>query len=300
MLRLPRRRAALAVLLVLTLSLAALAGGTAGRAGTSRALLAAPGPAPAEIVVLQADGSEQRWALEDYLVGVVAAEMPAGFAPAALQAQAMAARTYTLRHSAPFGTPRHGTAAVCTDSTCCQAWADEATLRQRWGDAYPLYRQKIAAAVSATAGEILCYEGAPIDAVYCACCGGRTAAAAAVWGRDVPYLQAVACPYCRNAPGRSACRQLPLTEIAALLQVTAATPLTLAQFDGVTLRRQLALASADVAWLICDDRVAFYTLGHGHRVGLCQYGADGMAAAGYDYRQILQYYYTNCTIQNAG
>ena len=79
---------------------------------------AAPPPAPESVAVLMKDGSIERMDMQDYLTGVLAAEMPADFHPEALKAQAVAARSYAM-YCASFA--KHGPAQVCTDYACCQA-----------------------------------------------------------------------------------------------------------------------------------------------------------------------------------
>ena len=107
--------------------------------------LAASGlaPAPDSISVLTGEGVVTM-DMQEYLVGVVAAEMPASFQDEALKAQAVAARTYAMYCA--LG-QKHGEAQVCTDYACCQAWQSDETLRQKWGGDYDAYCQKIRAAV---------------------------------------------------------------------------------------------------------------------------------------------------------
>lgn len=132
-------------------------------------------------------------ALEDYVYGVVAAEMPAAFPEAALEAQAVAARTYALYQS---GAGKHADAGgdVCGDSTCCQAFAVQAELDARWGADAAFYTEKLRGAVAATKGEILTYGGEIAAAVYHASSDGSTRSAAEVWGGAQPYLTAVETP----------------------------------------------------------------------------------------------------------
>ena len=86
--------------------------------------------------VLQ-NGESSEMTLEHYLTGVLRAEMPASFAPEALKAQAVAARTYTLYKLQNEG---HGESAdICTDPGCCQAWLSEAAARQNWGESADTY-----------------------------------------------------------------------------------------------------------------------------------------------------------------
>ena len=122
---------------------------------------------------------------DTYLTAVVLSEMPASFEPEALAAQAVAARTFLARQRLAG---KHMDCDVCADSACCQAWSSEATLEAKYGVELPQYWDKASAAVAETAGEILTYDGAPIEAVYFSCSGGSTEAAVAVWGTDVPYL----------------------------------------------------------------------------------------------------------------
>ena len=96
--------------------------------------------------------------LEEYLVGVVAAEMPADFEREALRAQAVAARTYALYCA---GTGRHADADVCTDYRCCQAWKSDEALRKSWGGAYGEKLARVSGAVESTAGQYLRFAGKP-------------------------------------------------------------------------------------------------------------------------------------------
>ena len=97
------------------------------------------------VLLLRADGEVEETNMENYLFSVVAAEMPASFEPEALKAQAIAARTYTLRLQKAGG--KHDNADVCTDSSCCQAWIDPAEAALKWGLSAGEHRDKIAAAV---------------------------------------------------------------------------------------------------------------------------------------------------------
>ncbi len=255
------------------------------------------------IAVLSPSGTVFQIPLERFLAGVVAAEMPAAFGEEALAAQAVAARTYILAGLESGG--RHKDAAVCCDPACCQAWRDPLELAEE-------DREKVAAAVEATFGQALYYDGKLAETPFCSCCGGRTESAAAVWGGERPWLVSVDCPYCGHAPRFASCRVFGLEEAAALLSCspdelrqmkllgyTGGGRVDRVELAGRTLsgrevRAALGLPSAAFAWLIQGGRIMVTTVGFGHGVGLCQYGADGMAAAGYDCRQILARYYPGC------
>ena len=128
--------------------------------------------------------------MEDYLMGVTAAEMPASVAEEALKAQAVAARTYTLYKLISGG--NHGdTADICTDSTCCQAYISQEAARSSWGEQADALEEKIRTAVTDTDGEAILYGGVPILAVFHSSSAGLTRAAGQVWQNDLPYLQPV-------------------------------------------------------------------------------------------------------------
>lgn len=250
--------------------------------------------------------------LRDYLAGVLLGEMPADFSTEALKAQAIAARTYALRKAA---TARHPDAHVCSQSSCCQGWSsidacDEAVARR-------LYH-----AVDETDGLVLTYEGALIDATFFSCSGGRTESAVAVWGGDVPYLQAVDSPGEEAAPVFQEERHWSAEELRTLLQealpeavLTGApeTWFTELQYSpgggvetlklggvalsGTGLRQLLGLRSTRLSIELREDQICIRTYGYGHRVGLSQYGAQAMAQAGSSYREILQHYYQGTRLQ---
>lgn len=251
--------------------------------------------------------------LEDYLVGVVAAEMPADFELEALKAQAVAARTYTL-YCARTG--RHGDADVCTDYRCCQAWKSNTAMREGWGEAYADKLARIRAAVDATAGEVLRFEGEAVFAAFHSSSAGFTEDCGAIWS-GLPYLVSVSSPESADTvPGYvstverspldfrdtllSACPEAdftgePETWIGEITRdgsgrVAEAT-LGGARFTGVKLRELFALRSTAFELAYEDGVFRFTVTGFGHGVGMSQYGANVMAAGGADYRTILAHYY---------
>jgi stage II sporulation protein D len=265
--------------------------------------------------------------LEEYLVGVVLAEMPASFGPEALKAQAVIARTYTLHRVRFFGgggCQRSPTPAdICSDSTHCQAWVVPAVTAAQWysPDEMDLYLAKVRRAVRETAGEVAVYQGRLIEAVYHSTCGGRTEASHAIWsGGEIPYLQSIACPYCGHSPYFRRETLVGFEQLTSALQLepvlpvagNASLPLQVAEetpggrvgvlkvdrvlITGKDLRRLLGLLSTAFQWEVRENGLLFLTRGHGHGVGLCQYGADGMAAQGKTYRQIVSFYYPGTTL----
>ena len=288
-------------------------------------------PAPAAVTpsyderetVRLLDGEETlSLSLAEYLEGVVLGEMPASVPAAAREAQAVAARTFTLRRRQ---SPKHEDADVCTDSSCCQQYLSPAAARERLGEAYEEAAAGAWAAVAATDGLVAVYEGRLIDAVYFSNSGGRTEAAVAVWGSDVPYLQSVESP---GEGGGAAGRDTVAVALedfrAAILQARPEADLSGdpagwfgavtytagggvdtmeiggVAFGGTELRSLFSLRSARFTVSVEGETVQFVTQGYGHRVGLSQYGAKAMAEDGADFREILLHYYTGISVVPAG
>lgn len=130
--------------------------------------------------------------LDEYLYGVVSAEMPVDFDNEALKAQSIVARTYTI-YKILQNQSKHGDANICDDSACCQAWITKDDRLARWDeDKRESNWNKIVAAVNETKGTIITYQGKPINAFFHSNSGGATEAPADVWGGSgYPYLQTV-------------------------------------------------------------------------------------------------------------
>ena len=266
-----------------------------------------------ELPVLFEDGTVRNMDLEEYLVGVVLAEMPADFELEALKAQAVAARTYACK--AHTGGGKHGDGSICTDSTCCQAYISENGYLNRGGS--PLAVRKIRQAVEETMGQVLTHEGQLIEATYFSCSGGYTEDARAVWGADFPYLRSVESPGEENAevyqqqvivPREKAEMLLGLTlpeNPAQWIGTVTHTPGKGVQtmelggriFKGTELRTLLNLRSTAFTASADDRGLILEVKGYGHRVGMSQYGADAMAATGKSYDEILSYYYQGTTLE---
>ncbi|MGI5875311.1 MAG: stage II sporulation protein D [Dethiobacteria bacterium] len=282
-------------------------------------------------VFLVSEGKVREMEIEEYLVGVVAAEMPSSFHIEALKAQAVIARTYALekrRETGGSGCKNHPGIDLCTDSSCCQAWEDINFSLAKWpAKEGPIYLQRVKEAVSATHNMVITYEGKPIEAVYHSTCGGTTEAAEAVWSgnKSAAYLKSVECSFCRHSPYFK--KEIPMglsTYAAALknqegiLPVLGEGNIPLLEvkkrsssgrnlllsvgnsgriYSGMEVRTLLGLPSTFFRWRTENDKIIFTTRGHGHGVGLCQYGADGMGREGRDYKEILQYYYQGIKIE---
>ena len=256
-------------------------------------------------------GNLQQMTLREYLVGVVLAEMPADFEEEALMAQAVVARTYTRKR---MEGGKHEGAAVCMDPGCCQGYrsAEEYLAeggRQRSVD-------KVRNAVEATDALVLEYDGKLIDATYFSCSGGSTEDAVAVWGQDVPYLQAVDSPGEEDAPRYSDSVTFSAAEFAGKLGLSddgkpeawfgsvtytdgggVETMLIRGKtFTGTALRSKLGLRSTAFGVSVEGKQIVISTRGFGHRVGMSQYGAQAMAERGSSFAEILAHYYTGAEL----
>lgn len=254
--------------------------------------------------------------LEEYLVGVLLAEMPASFEVEALKAQAVAARTFALKcHMDGY---KHDKGAVCTNFACCQAYlSPENYLDRGWSERNI---QKVRRAVTATEGQVLTYDGKLILATYFACSGGSTEDAAAVWGQEYPYLQAVPSPGEEETIYYTDSKSFSPEEFQKALGVALHGEPELwfgvarhtegggvetmeiggVSYRGTTLRSLLELRSTVFSVRVQDGQILFETRGYGHRVGMSQYGADALAMAGKTYQQILTHYYQGAQIQTYG
>ena len=265
------------------------------------------------VAVRFSDGRTEQMDMDVYLTGVVLAEMPADFETEALKAQAVAARTYTAKTTRAGG--KHGNGRICSDSTCCQAYISEETYLNQGGSEEKL--QKVRKAVLDTSGCVLTYEGELIEATYFACSGGSTEDAAAVWGTDYPYLQAVPSPGEENAAHYCDTLSFTTTQFQRLTGCTlsgdpagwftveaftaggglASMNSCGERFSGTQLRRLLSLPSTAMTITATGDTITIVTKGYGHRVGMSQYGADAMAATGKTYPEILAYYYPGTQLE---
>ncbi len=244
--------------------------------------------------------------LEEYLIGVVAAEMPASFNLEALKSQAIVARTYTLKLLESKRT--------ITDDVSTQVYKDNAELKNMWGNSYNTYYNKIKNAVSSTSGLCITYNGSLIDAVYHSTSNGYTEDSVKVWGNDIPYLKTVTSPWDTSASSYLRENTISYDKIRTVLGINfdSSSIIEIISKDesgrisnikfgdkvltGVETRNLLGLRSADFDFTMADVGVLFTTRGYGHGVGMSQYGANGMANSGYSYDKIIKYYYSGVNI----
>lgn len=255
------------------------------------------------VTVYRSNGTVITLTMNDYLIGVVGGEMPASFNIEALKAQAIVARTYALN--------RLKEGKTLTDTVSTQVYKDNTQLKNTWGSAYNTYYNKIKTAVTSTKDIVLTYNGQYIDAVYHSTSNGYTVDAIDVWGKDIPYLKSVNSSYDLSASSylRETTKELSvLSSVLGLpidtIEITKKDTHGRVQevsindtiYTGVEFRNLLGLRSTDFDISIENGIVTFVTRGYGHGVGMSQYGANGMANAGYSYKDILLHYYQGVTL----
>lgn len=262
--------------------------------------------------------------MADWLPGVVAAEMPASFAPEALQAQAVAARTYILRRVRGGGA-NHPEAGICDRYTCCCAHKDDAALRAQWGKDYARNMARIRQAVADTDGQYLVYDGQLIRAVFHAASAGSTECSAALWGGDAPYLVSVSSPEtAQDVPNYVSTAEIAADAVQdAVLDRypdcvlgddpsawfgtpvlddsgrVASIPVGSETLTGAQVRALFSLRSAAFTVTYGSGAFTFTVTGSGHGVGMSQYGANVMAAHGSGYADILAHYYPGTALIRA-
>lgn len=271
-----------------------------------------------QIRVLMPDGTVKKLWLEDYLVGVVAGEMPAKFNSEALKAQAVAARTYAAKRlSTAKQSQDQGYDVDTTEKT--QVWLSDSQMRQKWGwTGYFRYESKIKSAVEATRGQVLVSEGQYIDAYYYSSSGRKeTERSEDVWSASRPYLQNVASG--EKEPLRfvkkytftaqelyqklglaGTPKALTGSDFQILTRTSAGRAETVSllgkTYQATQLRTLFGLASTDIECAVSDQKMVFTTYGSGHGVGMSQYGANDMAGDGAGYKDILAHFYPGTTI----
>jgi stage II sporulation protein D len=250
--------------------------------------------------------------IEEYVIGVVAAEMPAHFELEALKAQAIAARTY-LVHKLRIQNK------VVTNTVNDQVYISKEQMKEKWG--IFTYRQnlkKISRAVNETRGIIATYQGQPIDAMFFSTSNGYTEDSENYWQGKLPYLRSVASPWDQElspkyhqqrtfsihqfyeALGMKQNRNDPRVMIVQRYpsgRVMAAS-VDGQNFTGRQIRELLELQSSDFNWKVDKNKVYIITKGYGHGVGMSQWGAQGLAQMGKKATEILRYYYRGINLES--
>jgi stage II sporulation protein D len=254
--------------------------------------------------------------INDYLTGVVAAEMPASFNVEALKAQAVAARTYAL-HKISKKSHFHQGYDICDNYACCSAYLGPSELKAKWGGDYDKYIEKIRSAVEATDGLYLTWAGEPILAVFHSSSPGKTEGSENVWKNPLPYLVPVDSPetpervsnllstlsisaedFKNTVLGRFPNAHFvddPNLWISGVLYTESGRVKSLrvggVDISGSDLRFLLGLRSTAFSFKYDGGSFVFSVAGYGHGVGMSQYGANILAADGATFDEILANYY---------
>lgn len=268
-------------------------------------------------------GQIEELPIDEYLYGVVSAEMPANYEEEALKAQAVAARTYTI-YQISNNIGKHGDADICNDFTCCQAWISKENRMQKWSEKDREKNwNKIISAVNATAGQIITYNNEAINAFFHSNSGGKTELASNVWigGKDFPYLQSVETSgedgYTQYSSEVTISKKDLLeklkqeypdiqikyeeSESIKILDYTQSGRVKTIKFGnteiaGTKVRSLFGLKSTNFSIKLEGDNIIFSVKGYGHGVGMSQTGADSMAKTGNSYEMILKHFYTGVEI----
>ena len=242
--------------------------------------------------------------LEDYLVGLINCEISSQWPMESIKSQAVIARSYAIfQRDARKNAPYHL----------------ESSVMDQVYNGCDIEDSRAARGVSETAGEVLTFEGRVIQAFYHSNCGGHTDAAENVWGYSLPYLPGVDCKYCLTASSGKWQQTIPLKKIESLLkggtyqvyglreiraggrnksgrlnELLLLTAKGSVPIPAVSFRKLIGysiIKSTNFEVRTVGDDAFFSGAGYGHGVGLCQWGAKQRAEDGFDYREILSYYY---------
>lgn len=253
--------------------------------------------------------------LEEYIVGVLAGEMPISFDLEALKAQAVASRSYALKRIEYNKDNEYDV----VDSIINQVYLDEEYLKEAWGMNYVKNINKLRTAVNETLDEYLEYNGTVADALFFSTSNGYTEDSQNVFNFECDYLQSVESPWDSEVSSAyKSTKTINLTEFYKKLNLPYSKNLNIeiikrsstnrilllkinnVEFKGTDIYNKLSLRSTDFEIKLYGDHVKISTTGYGHGVGMSQYGALGMAEQGYTYEEILKHYYTNTKIQKLG
>lgn len=273
-------------------------------------------------VLASSDSSISRVGVREYLIGCVAAEMPANYHSQALCAQAVASYTYAkriMKNNSESKKTLFSGADITDDTGTHQGYLNKNARKELWGDKFDEYEQKISAAVDEVLGAYISFEGDYALTVYHSISSGRTASAKSLWGSDIPYLSGVESPGDKLSPEyisesyftenefRSAAEKAGISVSGNADEwigkiVTAeggyAEKVTVCgtEIGGAVFREAFSLKSTAFDITYSDDKFKITCNGHGHGVGMSQYGADYMARQGNSWREILIHYYPETEI----
>ncbi|MEW8957372.1 stage II sporulation protein D [Clostridium sp.] len=259
---------------------------------------------------------------EEYIKGVVSAEMQASFEIEALKAQAIAARNFSLNKIKYKCTEAKG-ADVC-DTVHCQVYKSKDVKLKEWGKGGEENYKKISQAVDETKGEFMYYDKKLVaSAQFFAISSGKTENSKDVFGGNPPYLKSVMSPGEEAAPKYKSSKTIKLNtfintvnksypkaklsskNVKSTVAIQSRTEggsvneikLGSETIRGVDFRKLFNLNSANFTLTFNKDSITIECVGYGHGVGMSQWGANAMAKNGSNYKEILTHYYSGVTIE---
>ncbi len=295
------------------------------------AAFCAPEPAAGEAAVVQpaeneeyiavmssSSGDVERIKLREYVIGSVAAEMPAVYHTQALMAQAVASYTYAKKigeQNQKYKESYLGEADITDSPDIHQGYIDEKQRKEKWGDRFEEYENKIETAVDEVFGYYMTYNDETVLAVYHSVSSGQTQSAETLWGSKIPYLTSVESPGDKLSPdyiGTEVFTEKDFREYAEKFDINlerdasewvgeltkaesgyvVSVRLGATEVSASKFREEFGLRSCSFDIDYSDGKFTVTTRGHGHGAGMSQYGADYMARQGSSWREILQHYYT--------
>lgn len=250
--------------------------------------------------------------LEEYIVGVLAGEMPIYFEKEAFKAQAVAARSYVLKKIEYNKDNEYDV----VDSVLNQVYLDNYYLKEAWQDKYLDNINKLREIVNETSLEYLDYNGEIVDALFFSTSNGYTENASLVFNIDLPYLQSVTSMWDSSTSSAfRSTKKISIDEFYSSLNLEYSNTLDFKvlrrsstnrilnlsingiDFTGKEVYDKLGLKSMDFSLKQDGNNIIIDTVGYGHGVGMSQYGAEGMALEGYSYKDILSHYYVGTSIK---
>ena len=250
-----------------------------------------------KMVVLKEDNTTEKMELEEYLVGVVACEMPVLYGPEALKTQAIASRTYAVVKS-----NKNLALAKTTDDQC---FITDDEMKNKWGEKYSEYKQVVIDAVNDTKGTVITKDKELLTTFYFSTSNGYTESSEDVFNRS--GIESVESLWDKNSNNYIRETKFTKSELESILGIfnnieikkrndthhVELVSVDNKEYTGIEFRHKLNLRSTDFEISINNQEYTFTTYGYGHGVGMSQYGASYMAKNGYSYEDILKYYYGN-------
>jgi len=245
--------------------------------------------------------------LEEYIVGVVAGEMPASFEIEALKAQAIASRTYAMYKIENFDNLYD--VETTTDD---QVYISIEEMKIKWKNEFDTYYNKIKKAVLDTKNQIMKKDNKVFKSYYFAMSNGYTEDSITVFGENT--IASVSSPWDNETLNKFEVSttftheelktKLNIKDSITFIEILSRDKTNRVkkikvnnkEYTGIEFRHALSLRSADFNIKQENENYIITTKGYGHGVGMSQYGANGMAKENYNYKEILKYYYQNIEI----